>query len=354
MSETHTNAAPATPAAAPPAPAAPAPTADESFTQRLEQVEAAARAESDAAAADEEEAETPAGDAAPREPAKAATPAKAAPPDPDKERKDRLARAAQLERDNVRAKMALAHKERELRHHADQLAQKEQAITTREGSTQALEKALNDPAALLSLLAERVGPEKLSHWLVEQSQPEKVAEHRARAVAGQVSEEVKKLREELASLRAEKTREQEGARAAANRQEAEKHFSTRIEQVREEAPHVARMLAGRPGDLLRMAWEVDRELSREGLHYNQDDIILKLEERLGAFASALHGSSQQAAPQAPSKDELSRSTAAAKAPTVSNRAAAERASLLSEDEEGLPFEERIRRAEKRVRSSRVE
>ncbi len=275
------------------------------------------------------------------EPAKAA-PVKAAPvagPSPeDAARKASLANAARLERESVRRSTELASKAAELKAQETRLAERDAKLT-------AFEKAYNDPDALLSLLAEKVSPEKMSQFFIEAGQPDKVAERRAKAAQEPVTSEITKLREEMAALKKEAADKESKAAAQAKRQDSEKQFSERVLELKADAPHAARLMAKRPKDFFAMVDTAATQLLAANPQANWDDVIKNIDTQLLEFTRDLQD-------EAPSTSEKTvKNTAAAKAPTVSNRAASERSAVLNEDEkwESLPYDERVKRAEKRER-----
>ncbi len=279
------------------------------------------------------------------EPVKAkAAPAPVAPAAPtaeDTARKASLANAARLERESVRRSTELASKAAELKAQEAKLAEGNAKIA-------AFEKAYNDPDALLELLAERVTPEKMSRFFIEANDPSKVAERRAKAAQEPVTSELTKLREEMAALKAERAEEAAKAQSQAKRQENEKQFSARVLDLKADAPLAARLLSKRPQDFFAMADAAATQLMAKNPDANWDDVIHDVNKQLSDFTGAL---AEEAAAASSTPEKTGKVSAAAKAPTVSNRAASERSAILDEDErwESLPFDERVKRAEKRER-----
>ncbi len=282
------------------------------------------------------------------EPVKAKAPEKAPPPAaPSAEetaRKASLANAARLERESVRRSTELSRKDAELK-------AREAEVTARDAKLKAFEKAYNDPDELLSLLAEKVSPEKMSQWFIEQGQPEKVAARRAKAAQEPVVSEIAKAREELAALKQEIADKAEREAAVAKRQESEKQFSERVLELKADAPHAARLMAKRPKDFFAMVDTAATQILSRNPAATWDDVIQNVNKELHDFHSDLQ--EEAASPAAPSiPEKTGKNSAAAKAPTtVSNSAASERSVILDEDAkwESLPFAERVKRAEKRER-----
>ncbi len=303
----------------------------------------------DVAASDEDTSSDEDAPPAKEAPVKAA-PSPAVPPAPTAEetaRKASLANAARLERESVRRSTELAAK-------ANELKAQEAKFADRESKLAAFEKAYDDPDALLSLLAEKVTPEKMSRFFLEQGQPEKVAERRAKAAQEPVTSELTKLREEMAALKKEAADKDAKAAAVVARTAAEKDFSQRVLDNKAEAPLAARFMERRPKDFFEMADSTATRLmaaaEAEGRTASWDDVIRSINKDLSDFRSVVD--EDAAAPVAPSTQKTGKNSAAAKAPTtVSNSAASERSVILDEDAkwESLPFDERVKRAEKRER-----
>lgn len=351
---------------APAAPAAPAlhDTTDvEDFGQRIHLVYENAKAEGgpqklesdfsdddDVAAAaappadeDSESSETPVEDKKVEKPAPVAAAPAAEPSAEEKARKASLANAARLERESVRRSTELANKAAELKAQEARFAERETTLAN-------FEKAYNDPDALLTLLAEKVSPDKMAQFFIEQGQPDKVAERRAKAAQEPVNSEIAKLNAKLAEVEAKAA----AAEAKMARAASEKDFAARVLDIKADAPHAARLLNKRPKEFYAMADMAATSLmataQAEGRIATWDDVIHDVNKQLSDFARDL----QDEVATVPSTPEKTvKTTAAAKAPTVSNRAASERSEILSEDEkwDSLPFDERVRRAEKRARQT---
>ncbi len=285
----------------------------------------------------------PAPKAAPKEAPVAAAPAE--PSAEEKNRKASLANAARLERESVKRSTELAAK-------AAELKAQEAKFADREGKLAAFEKAYNDPDALLALLSDKVTPEKMSQFFIEAGQPDKVAERRAKAAlegaTKPVNDEVTKLREEMEALRQENL----AAKAQVTRSANEKDFAARTLEIKEEAPHAARLLNKRPKEFYAMAdvaaTQIMAAAKADGRKVTWDDVIRDVNQQLADFAKDLADEAAPAAPSTPTKV-----SAAAKAPTVSNRAASERSAILDEDEkwDALSYDERVSRAIKRARAT---
>ncbi len=188
----------------------------------------------------------------------------------------------------------------------------------------------------------------MAQYFIESGQPDKVAERRAKAAQEPVNSEITKLREEMKALKEEADK----AKAHIARANSEKEFGARVLEIKDTAPHAARLLTKRPAEFYSMADAAATQLmakaEAEGRVASWDDVIQDVNKQLHDFYRDLQDEAAPVAPSTPTKQ-----TAAAKAPTVSNRAASERSAILDEEDkwESLPFEERVRRAEKRARQT---
>lgn len=271
-------------------------------------------------------------------PAAAETPAAAAetPPPEDaaaKERAARLERAKTIEREAHRAKQQLIERDKALR-------TREAEIERREARARQLEHALDDPDAFLGIAAERVGVEKMIGWLQDQASPEKVAARQAKRVETSVKSEIDKAREELATFKQQLLTERQQIQAYHARAQVEQGFHAAIGGIKEHVPVLAHAISVDPRRVIRDADELTEQLVAEREAAGEgpptfEDIARELDARYKRFTGA-----EPARPAAPSQPGQN---AAAKAKTVSNRAAAERSSLLSEEEEDLSLDERAER-----------
>ncbi len=141
------------------------------------------------------------------------------------------------------------------------------------------------------------------------------------------------------------------AKAQVTRSANEKDFAARTLEIKEEAPHAARLLNKRPKEFYAMAdvaaTQIMAAAKADGRKVTWDDVIRDVNQQLADFAKDL-ADEAPAAPSTPPK-----ASAAAKAPTVSNRAASERSAILDEDEkwDSMSYDERVSRAIKRARAT---
>lgn len=266
--------------------------------------------------------------------------------DPDAERKERLERVREMEKQHFSRANKVTERERAAE-------AREKAIAERESRVQSLEGAFADPDGLLSLLEEKVGAEKLSHWILQQADPAKKAEHAAKRVKTDIEKQIddlrKKAEEERAQLAAER-------RTLAERQEFEKaagQLHSRVREVADDAPLVARLWDKRPQRAAAMADQIAREFQAQGVAWNFDDVILTMRERLDDEASIYSPTQDSGGEQQQSTRAATPSARATAKQTVSNRQAADRSSIVKpEDLADLPLDERARRLERRLRGSR--
>jgi hypothetical protein len=277
-------------------------------------------------------------EAAPAEKA-AATPAEtpAAPDEPSaemKERAQRLERAKTIEREAHRQKQQLIERDKSLR-------ARELALQERETRARTLEHALDDPDAFLAIAAERVGVEKMVGWLQDQASPEKVAARQAKRVETSVKSEIEKTREELRAFQQQLHDERAQFHASQARANVEQRFHGVIDELKGDVPTLAHAISVDPRRVIRDADELTEALVQERSAAGEPaptfaDVARELDSRYKRFIPG-------AEPARLAASSPAGQSAAAKAKTVSNRAAAERSSLLSEEEEDLSLDERAER-----------
>jgi hypothetical protein len=265
--------------------------------------------------------------------------------DPDAERKEKLARIHDLEKNAFAKASKLTERERAAETRERTLKEREERLT-------ALERSFGDPESLLQLLEEKVGAEKVSQWLLQQADPAKRTELAAKKATSAVEEKLQKLQEEL---RAKEQKLESERRALEERHAFERATSQlvgRVKEVAEEAPLVARFFEKRPQAAANMADQVAR--SFQGQEFNFDDVIIRMQQALAADAE-IFGAQQSAESGTHSNRATSQSATAKAKTTVSNRDAAERSSIVKPDDEAeLSLEERTQRAieRRRLRSVR--
>lgn len=262
--------------------------------------------------------------------------------DAEKDRQARLDRVAKMERESVKISSQNAQKEREL-------STKDQALARREKDLAQLEGVFNDPEALLGFLADKVGAEKLSNWLVEQANPERKLEAKAKGIEAQVEDRLRRMEESMAAReRAIQEREQAQTRSQ-QRATSESTFASRVGEMASEAPYLARLVARRPSEAMKMGHAVTNQLVElaKGKPVTFDEIIHEVESQLSDYAEIY--SPQNSGLEQNTRPEHRSPSAAAKAP--SNRTASERTSIANEDEDysRLSIDERARRLERTLK-----
>lgn len=288
----------------------------------------------DAAKSEPEDVETEATED-PEKPAPAAKLAPAEPPAPPKD--ESLDRIARLERENLQRKQEIAQRDREAR-------ERDTKLTERESRIASLEKRFEDPDELLSYIEEKGWEDKLSQHILKMADPAKRAEAAAKKAAKTATSETEKR---LAALEAENQRlKHEQANA-----EGERLFSSRLNEVASEAPFSARALARAPERTMKRAHAIAASFGN--VAFNLDDVIIQLERDLAEEARIFRDDEpqQSGSSSTTSKEQQTQPDAAAKATTVSNRAAAARTTIVEDDGGGMSFDERIARAERRMRKS---
>jgi hypothetical protein len=177
-----------------------------------------------------------------------------------------------------------------------------------------------------------------------------MAEHRAKAAAKPVSEEVEKLRKEVADFKAEAEKKVRLEQAKAKAHQTIATLVNRVETYATEVPRAASLFARNHEEAMELARLCDRELDRKGLDYNLDDVILRMEKRLELYG-ATGAAPQRSGTNETASEERASATNPAKVTTISNRVAAGR-SVVSDDEfESMSFDERVRMLERRARSA---
>jgi len=283
--------------------------------------------------------------AEPTEPAPTAetptdAPAVEAPPAKPRESDKDLELRAKAERERVAWKREQVAKEREAK-------EREATYAKREASLAALEKRFEDPTEFLSWIEEKGWGDKYAQHIIDlTANPAKRAEIAAKRIA---QETAAKQDERIAAIEA---REKE-LRETETRVRAERSLTSRIEQVTEHAPHVARFLKKSPERAIAHAHAVAATLSSQGLDFNLDDVIINMQRELSEYASTLTETPARVAPTETVADPAKPSphSAPATATTVSNRAAASRTGIVTEDAP-LSYRDRIAAAERRARQQR--
>lgn len=335
------------------APAAPAPVApandggDElSVDQRVAALHEELRAARPAPAVERTEdvaTETPAGPATPV--------ASAADSDSEKrraERKARLDAVAAQNRESVERKERQAAQERIQREHAEAVARAEAAEKRAAGL---VDISALDEASFLRLAEQKgIDGAKLGAWMRDaMTNPERVAEAAAlKATQAEYDPKLSAIQAENAALKARLDAFE--AQQAASRQAAEDAHHTNlflghVEKSAERAPLAVKLLAHDRDEFIEIAniaaSRIPAGAGAEALMDKIEDILDSDVRAVSQKYAAIYGS-PAATPQAPSR--ASAPTAAAKANTVSNSLAQERASVVEEEDWAkLPLAERVRR-----------
>jgi hypothetical protein len=197
-------------------------------------------------------------------------------------------------------------------------------------------------AASLFAAAEKLGvpPTEFADFISRQGDPAKVAEHVARQHR---SEFEKQLAEERAKREALERRLEERDQAAQVAQVVEQNrriIVGQLERVANDAPLTSRLAEKATG---RFWQAVDNAVARLPDGFTAQDVIDRIEEDLSEWQSAFGNQFEQ-----PSTPKRTKEPAAAQA-NVGNRLAAERATVVDEDdEESLDLEERARKLKARL------
>lgn len=342
MSEAQQTAT-ASPVAAPPSAGAPATSSGSTFEARMEAIQAEIKAEGPNPAMEAEASDDagPANDVA------------AEPADADTQRAERKARLEKLqaeERGRVDAKSRLA---------AGDVAKRERdEAIKRADAAEALAKARIDPSSLdeagFFRLAQqlKIPPQKLGEFIRDSTlNPETIA---ARAAQAAVDPKIAAIEERQAKLDADVKawrEQQEGAAENAKVDAAKSEWFGYVKTNATAAPLSAKLLEQHGGDeFWAIANAAGASLSPGAGQQALLDAVehyLDTEGRQRAVKLAeLYGLTAGGAPSKETQHSPSKS-AAAKATTVSNTNAQERASVVSDDDWAkLPFKERLARLSK--------
>lgn len=186
---------------------------------------------------------------------------------------------------------------RDVQRQQQELARQQQEFHTQRSQ---FEDALNrgDPAVLKALI-DRAGPDAISEYIMSEADPARKA---ARAAQQQQRQAPPAPSDERVARLEQQLQQFIGARA---QQDGEAKFRARIEQVADHpeagAPLTARLLKADPKMLFKKARSAFLELQAEQKPFDDDDMIMKIEEELALFAT-LHSSTQQARSQEPDDD----------------------------------------------------
>lgn len=281
-------------------------------------------------------------DAPPADPASPAGSADTAPATSAAEdRKRRLAELSEAESKKIAKKQRQAE--------ADKLAKELAETRQRAEAAEARAASLVDPdsldeAAFFRLAhAKGIGPEKLGAWIREaMTNPERIAEATAQEAARKVvdpklSELEKRLMKAEQELEAERNNRTLAEQRAIELQAAQE-FESFTKNNAGTSPYAARYLAKRGSDAFYALATHAAQNVPEGSGWQA--VLDHIEESLSGFAD-IYGTDPSNASAA--KPPITK-TAAAKANTVSNALAQNRASVVEEtDWADLPLEERVAR-----------
>lgn len=257
-----------------------------------------------------------------------AAPAQAAPApvaETKEERKDRLSRAAAIERDAARKRAELSQREAAF-------AKREAEHAAQAKRFERMARAEADPEALLELLSERVPAERMAEFILAAREPGRLA---AQGAEARYTQQIQALQNEIKALRAETL---ERPQEASREREAEELFAKSVTEGAAKYPHLANRLAKQRDRVLQMGHAQARLFQSQGKAFTLEMIAQSIENELSEFYDGYE----------PSK--VSANAPARAKPSLTNQTASARSSLLSEEEEDLSLDERARRLEQRLRA----
>lgn len=263
---------------------------------------------------------------------------------------DKLEKIARLERDAVRKHQETTRAAREF---AAEKARVEAKAKELEELSKVWLDADKNPERILELLEKHVGPDRLVKFFEDQSDPVKRS---TRAAAEQAKEGLSPIEARLKAIEDEnRALKMQGAQA-----DAERTFKARVEEVAADAPLASRLMSRDPKKLIARAESLMFNASQPkekgglglvyGTDYTLDNVIGQLEIDLKADADlyadlpAAKGETSQEEPTT----QNAITPAAAKANTVSNRAASGR-TTLDETKPRMSYDEKIKAAIRQAR-----
>ncbi len=292
-------------------------------------------------------------DVADEKPAKAA-PAKtgkaaAAAKDPDTERQERVARAAALEREAVKAKKCASDLYARLESERATIDARAKELSAREAEVGRMAKLLSgdDPLSLLELVADKVPADKLADFFIQSKDPAKRAEWAAKRAAQEAASKADPRTEALQQRIEAMEARAAHAEAQAARADAENSFRAKAKEMADAAPHVSSLLAKRPQQVMANAHAVADHLAQTDAEWSDSDPSTRFAKIVEFMEADLSGFAELFSPQSKGSDEktstshVSGAAAVSKARTLTSRTSAGRSKLVDEDElSKLPIDKR--------------
>lgn len=257
-------------------------------------------------------------------------------PDADVERRERVARAAAIEREAVKARSRIAEEKARFDAQVAAFEAERRRVAEKAAELERLSEVFSgkDPLALLERISEHVPPDQMADYLLQAKDPAKRAEwaakRAAKEAAGRKDPELEQLKAQIAEMRAE-AQQMKVQKAQAD---AEAQFSGVAKSMADDAPHVAKLLERRPQQLIASANEVANYLAGTDPEWSHTDSSTRMRKIVEFIETDLSGFASVFAPQTSAGDQASTPASQApvqKARTLTGRNSAGRSSLLDED-----------------------
>lgn len=263
-------------------------------------------------------------------------PGEPAPPKTAKE--ERLAKLGQMERAQVERRQKAR----------DEFTRREQEIQTRQQQVEHAarqvaerDKMWDDPAAVLDMLEQKVGVDKLVAYFAAAKDPGKIA-------AREAKKDLEPLAQQVAELRAENAAFKHAQATVA----VEAEFKGIITQfASDEAKFTARAIAKNERKVIARAHAIADELRGAKKEFNLYDIANILESEFRDVHAMLNDSTGSEPVDETTRSEDVTNSAAGKAKTISNRAASSRTAIAANGGSRMSLEDRAEAAKRRLRNA---
>lgn len=279
--------------------------------------------------------------------------------DAEKERRERIARAQELERQARKEASTAAEDRRQVAEEkaridtlAKQVAERDKAIAEREKAIAEREKMFDDGPTFLAEAKKRISPDQLGEWLADSMNPVKQAEWAAKAAVreAQSAPETDQRIAKLEAQVAEREAQIEQQMLAARQQELIGSFTEHARAQTSTLPYVGVLLEKRPHELLDRAEAAAKRFVAKNEFFDYNLILREVETELSGFASLF---SPKATGEAAAPSDVANGTAAQapRARTLTSRNSAGRSTIVEEDESLAALEDRRDSLIRRLRTS---
>lgn len=265
---------------------------------------------------------------------------KIAPAPAKDERAEALKRAADLEKKAHFANQRMLEREAKAVAHETQLKEYHSKLEAKERELAQRMKAFEDPVALLELLSEKVPAQQLSSWLHEAQKPEKRIEWEMKRQKEAINPELAELKAELARMRQEQQSERQGVA----RRQAESGAIDHVKAAATTYPYAANLASTKPQMFVQMLHNAADYLRSQGESVDYDSCARYINEDLSGYAPVF--ASQKADAAAPSETPVT--APASKARTLSSRNSAGRSTLVNNENDLAPLDDRVADLKRRI------